>query len=194
MPAKSVDTATTIPAADPTIPTSIILRSKITPNFTIEVGSRVINSCTILKNVIEHTDNSGFIDVDMNQKQLEKFVDLHNHFDSPSDPKDPEFTTKIFDTFSGEEFKDFTFKADFLDSQRFLEAAGDYVLNRIEFDDVQKIIEYLELEDDYIPEERKAMEEHPLEFFANIKFTDESDGDNDDDIIDPTILEPEAIN
>ena len=172
-------------AAETTVPfEKVILRSLATPGFTIEVGPRIINSCSILKNVTQHTDNSDTIEVEMNQKQLEKFVELHNHFETPDSPKDPEFTKSIFDSFTDDEFKDFTFKADFLDSQRFLEAAGDYVLNKINDLEVPEIQKYLELIDDFTPDERRALEESPLEFFSGIKFKDEMEKENEDQGID----------
>uniref|UniRef100_A0A914PFM5 SKP1 component dimerisation domain-containing protein n=1 Tax=Panagrolaimus davidi TaxID=227884 RepID=A0A914PFM5_9BILA len=66
------------------------------------------------------------------------------------------------------EFKELCWKADYLDSQRFLEAAGDYVMAIMEEMEVKQIQEYLNIVDDYTPEERKAMEEHPLEFFTGV--------------------------
>jgi hypothetical protein len=148
----------------------MFLRSTVDPGFKIEIGPSVINSCSILKNVTEYTDDSEPVDVDMSQKQLEKFVELHNHFD-PSDPitkKDIEWTNTFFKQFTEEEFKEFCWKADFLDSQRFLEAAGDFVLSVFEEMEVPDIQRYLNIVDDYTPEERKAMEEHPLEFFTGV--------------------------
>uniref|UniRef100_A0AC35GNV2 Uncharacterized protein n=1 Tax=Panagrolaimus sp. PS1159 TaxID=55785 RepID=A0AC35GNV2_9BILA len=69
---------------------------------------------------------------------------------------------------SENEFKELCWKADFLDSQRFLEAAGDYVLSKMEEMEVQQIQEYLNIQDDFTLEERKAMEEHPLKFFSGV--------------------------
>lgn len=147
----------------------LTLRSKIDPLFTIEVDHRVIDSCSILKNVTEHTDNAEAVEVEMTPVQLSKFVELLNHFDGPEAPKDPEFTTAFFKEFSDAEFKDLCWKADYLDSQRFLEAAGDFVLAKFEDMEVPEIQDYLGIVDDYTPEERKAMEAHPLEFFTGIQ-------------------------
>uniref|UniRef100_A0A914YT34 SKP1 component dimerisation domain-containing protein n=1 Tax=Panagrolaimus superbus TaxID=310955 RepID=A0A914YT34_9BILA len=78
---------------------------------------------------------------------------------------------------SDEDFKELCWKADYLDSQRFLEAAGDFVLNKLEDMEVKEIQEYLNIVDDYTPEERKAMEEHPLEFFTGVSIQqDEAEG------------------
>uniref|UniRef100_A0A914PL14 SKP1-like protein n=1 Tax=Panagrolaimus davidi TaxID=227884 RepID=A0A914PL14_9BILA len=148
----------------------MFLRSKINPEFQIEVGPSVINCCNILKNVTEHTDNSDAIEVDMTQKQLEKFVELHNHFPSTAKitDKDLEWTNAFFKEMPESEFKELCWKADYLDSQRFLEAAGDFVMAIMEEMEVKQIQEYLNIVDDYTPEERKAMEEHPLEFFTGV--------------------------
>uniref|UniRef100_A0A914Y939 Uncharacterized protein n=1 Tax=Panagrolaimus superbus TaxID=310955 RepID=A0A914Y939_9BILA len=146
----------------------ITLRSSIDPKFSIEVDDRVIQSCTILRNVQEHTNDDGEVDVDMTQRQLQNFVDLHNHFPSADAPKDLEWTNNFFREMPETEFKELCWKADYLDSQRFLEAAGDFVLNQMENFDVPEIQSYLNVVDDYTPEERRAMEEHPLEFFTGV--------------------------
>uniref|UniRef100_A0A914YRL4 SKP1-like protein n=1 Tax=Panagrolaimus superbus TaxID=310955 RepID=A0A914YRL4_9BILA len=148
----------------------MFLRSKIDPEFQIEVGPSVINCCNILKNVTEHTDNSDAVEVEMSQIQLEKFVELHNHFPAIAaiTDKDLEWTNAFFKEMSDQDFKELCWKADYLDSQRFLEAAGDFVLNKLEDMEVKDIQEYLNIVDDYTPEERKAMEEHPLEFFTGV--------------------------
>uniref|UniRef100_A0A914QK95 Uncharacterized protein n=1 Tax=Panagrolaimus davidi TaxID=227884 RepID=A0A914QK95_9BILA len=152
----------------------MFLRSKINPEFQIEVGSSVINCCNILMNVTEHTDNSDAVEVDMTQKQLvkqlEKFVELHNHFPSTAKltDKDLEWTNAFFKEMPENEFKELCWKADYLDSQRFLEAAGDFVMAIMEEMEVPQIQKYLNIVDDYTPEERKAMEEHPLEFFTGV--------------------------
>uniref|UniRef100_A0AC35F3P0 Uncharacterized protein n=1 Tax=Panagrolaimus sp. PS1159 TaxID=55785 RepID=A0AC35F3P0_9BILA len=130
----------------------MFLRSKTNPEFQIEVGPSVINCCSILQNVTEHTDNSDAVEVNMTQKQLEKFVELHNHFPPTATimDKDKEWTNAFFNEMPENEFKELCWKADFLDSQRFLEAAGDFVLSLMD------------------EKERKAMEEHPLEFFTGV--------------------------
>uniref|UniRef100_A0AC35FUF6 Uncharacterized protein n=1 Tax=Panagrolaimus sp. PS1159 TaxID=55785 RepID=A0AC35FUF6_9BILA len=150
----------------------MFLRSKINPEFQTEVGTSVINSCNILKNVTEYTDNSDAVEVDMTQKELEKFVEFHNHFLSTATvtDKDLQWTNAFFKEMPENEFKEFCWKADYLDSQRFLEAAGDYVLSKMEEMEVQQIQEYLNIQDDFTLEERKAMEKHPLEFFNGVFF------------------------
>uniref|UniRef100_A0A914R6Z0 SKP1-like protein n=1 Tax=Panagrolaimus davidi TaxID=227884 RepID=A0A914R6Z0_9BILA len=149
----------------------MFLRSKINPEFQVEIGPSVINCCNILKNVTEHTDNSDAVEVDMTQKQLERFIDLHNHFPAATATladKDLEWTNNFFKQMPENEFKELCWKADYLDSQRFLEAAGDLVLAELENMEVPEIQKYLNIVDDYTPEERKAMEEHPLEFFTGV--------------------------
>uniref|UniRef100_A0A914Q4T8 SKP1-like protein n=1 Tax=Panagrolaimus davidi TaxID=227884 RepID=A0A914Q4T8_9BILA len=146
----------------------LTIRSSIERNFTIEVDERVINSCTILKNVQEHTNDNGEVEVDMTPKQIEKFVELHNHFATADAPKDLAWTNNFFAAMPEQEFKELCWKADYLDSQRFLEAAGDFVLNSMENMEVPEIQNYLNVVDDYTPEERRAMEEHPLEFFTGV--------------------------
>uniref|UniRef100_A0AC34G4W8 Uncharacterized protein n=1 Tax=Panagrolaimus sp. ES5 TaxID=591445 RepID=A0AC34G4W8_9BILA len=148
----------------------MFLRSKVNPEFQVEVGPSVINCCNILKNVTEHTDNSDAVEVDMTQTQLEKFVELHNHFPATADitDKDLEWTNNFFKEMSDEDFKELCWKADYLDSQRFLEAAGDFVMHKMEDMEVPDIQKYLNIVDDYTAEERKAMEEHPLEFFTGV--------------------------
>uniref|UniRef100_A0A914PU39 Uncharacterized protein n=1 Tax=Panagrolaimus davidi TaxID=227884 RepID=A0A914PU39_9BILA len=79
-----------------------------------------------------------------------------------------EWTNAFFKELPENEFKELCWKADYLDSQRFLEAAGDYVMTIMEEMEVMQIQEYLNIVDDYTPEERKAMEEHPLEFFTGV--------------------------
>uniref|UniRef100_A0A914QJW2 Uncharacterized protein n=1 Tax=Panagrolaimus davidi TaxID=227884 RepID=A0A914QJW2_9BILA len=158
-------------AAAPEVPAQkMFLRSKINPEFQIEIGPSVINCCNILKNVTEHTDNSDAVEVDMTQIQLERFVELHNHFPATATlaDKDLEWTNNFFKQMPEADFKELCWKADYLDSQRFLEAAGDFVLAELENLEVPEIQKYLNIVDDYTPEERKAMEEHPLEFFTGV--------------------------
>jgi hypothetical protein len=148
----------------------MFLRSKIDPEFQIEIGPSVINCCNILKNVSDYTDNSDAVEVDMTQKQLELFVELHEHFPPTAEitDKDLDWTNMFFKQMPDAFFKELCLKADFLDSQRFLEAAGDFVLEEMEEMDVAQIQQYLNIEDDYTPEERAAMEANPLEFFTGL--------------------------
>uniref|UniRef100_A0A914QGE7 Uncharacterized protein n=1 Tax=Panagrolaimus davidi TaxID=227884 RepID=A0A914QGE7_9BILA len=122
------------------------------------------------KMFLQHTDNSDAVEVDMTQKQLEKFVELHNHFPSTAKitDKDLEWTNAFFKEMPENEFKELCWNTDYLDSQRFLEAAGDFVMTIMEEMEVKQIQEYLNIVDDYTSEERKAMEEHPLEFFTGV--------------------------
>uniref|UniRef100_A0AC35GI46 SKP1 component dimerisation domain-containing protein n=1 Tax=Panagrolaimus sp. PS1159 TaxID=55785 RepID=A0AC35GI46_9BILA len=140
-------------AAAPEVPAQkMFLRSKINPEFQIEIGPSVINC------------------FDMTQIQLERFVELHNHFPATATlaDKDLEWTNNFFKQMPEADFKELCWKADYLDSQRFLEAAGDFVLSELENKEVPEIQKYLNIVDDYTPEERKAMEEHPLEFFTGV--------------------------
>ena len=169
MASTAVDQSTAGAGVDDSAGVKLTLRSKTDSAFTIEVGSHVIEACSILKNVAEHTDNSDAVEVDMTPKQLEDFVKLHDHFKSkPAGEKDLEFTNGFFKAMSDAEFKDLCWKADYLDSQRFLEAAGDFVLAKLEELEVKDIQNFLNIVDDYTPDERKAMEEHPLEFFTGV--------------------------
>ena len=104
----------------------------------------------------------------MTKKQLEDFVAVHNHYPSAKTPNDLQFTIKFFKNHSDADFKALAWKADMFDSDRFISSAGDYVMHLMEGMDVAQIQQYLNIVDDYTPEERIAMEEHPLEFFAGI--------------------------
>uniref|UniRef100_A0A914PSM3 SKP1 component dimerisation domain-containing protein n=1 Tax=Panagrolaimus davidi TaxID=227884 RepID=A0A914PSM3_9BILA len=86
-----------------------------------------------------------------------------------------EWTNAFFKEMPENEFKELCWKADYLDSQRFLEAAGDFVMAIMEEMEVKQIQEYLNIVDDYTPEERKAMEEHPLEFFTGVSIQQDED-------------------
>uniref|UniRef100_A0A914YJ03 Uncharacterized protein n=1 Tax=Panagrolaimus superbus TaxID=310955 RepID=A0A914YJ03_9BILA len=124
---------------------TLVLRSLIDPKFSVEVDGRVIKSCSILQNVQDCTNNDGEVEVNMTQKQIEKFVHLHNHFPSADSPKDIEWTNNFFREMPENEFKDFCFKADFLDSQRFIEASGDYAVTLIDEFDIDAIQDYFNI-------------------------------------------------
>uniref|UniRef100_A0AC35EZD6 Uncharacterized protein n=1 Tax=Panagrolaimus sp. PS1159 TaxID=55785 RepID=A0AC35EZD6_9BILA len=85
------------------VPQKMFLRSRINPEFQIEVGR---------------------------SKQLEMFVELHNHFPriAKNTDKDLDWTNMFFKQMPKAFFKELLWKADFLDSRRFLVAAGDFVL------------------------------------------------------------------
>ena len=164
-------------------PPKLQLHSLINPTFYIEVDERVIASSDVLSNLVckffptyfhylihlvsASTSNNAPVDVDMSEKQLKIFVELHEHFPSPDAPADTPFTNGIFSQLTDDEYKELCWKANYLDSQRFLEAAGQYALSKMEEFSVPEIQNFLNIIDDYTPEERKAMEEHPLEFFTS---------------------------
>uniref|UniRef100_A0AC35FEM9 Uncharacterized protein n=1 Tax=Panagrolaimus sp. PS1159 TaxID=55785 RepID=A0AC35FEM9_9BILA len=152
------------------VPQKMFLRSKINPKFQIEIGPSVINCCSILKNGLEHTDNSDAVEVDMTQKQLEMFVELHNHFPPTAEitDKDLDWTNMFFNQMPDAFFKELCWKADVLDSRRFLEAAGDFVMEQMEAMNVAQMQQYFNSEDDYTPEERAAMEANFFEFFTGL--------------------------
>uniref|UniRef100_A0AC35F3K7 SKP1 component dimerisation domain-containing protein n=1 Tax=Panagrolaimus sp. PS1159 TaxID=55785 RepID=A0AC35F3K7_9BILA len=154
---------------------TLILRSTVDPEFTIEVDDRVIKSCSVLKNLQDVTKDKGEVPVEMSQRQLGKFVEFHNHFASVDDEKDLEYTNAFFEKIPEAELKDLCFKADFLDSQRFLEAVGDFLLHKFENAEVDEIRRYLNVVNDYTPEERQALEDHPLEFFTGISIQNNAD-------------------
>ena len=153
----------------------MILRSKIDTDFQIEVDSKVINCCNILKNVTEHTDNSDAVDVDMSKWQLEKFVELHNHFEDPSnlEEKDLEWSNAFFKAMEDQDFKDFFLKAhQCLGSQRFLKSVEDFILFKFENMEVEPN-GYQNIFNDYTPEEEKAIRESPLYIFNGITIQEE---------------------
>uniref|UniRef100_A0AC34G2A8 BART domain-containing protein n=1 Tax=Panagrolaimus sp. ES5 TaxID=591445 RepID=A0AC34G2A8_9BILA len=151
------------------------LRSTIDPEFSIEVDERVIKSSLILTNVQANTNDRGEVKVQLNQKCLEKFVQFHNHFPSATAPKDIEWTNAFFREMPENEFKELCRQADFLDSERFIEAAGDFALCLVEQNDVAGIQRYFDIVDDYTPVERRTMEDHMLEFFTGASIVTDAD-------------------
>uniref|UniRef100_A0AC34FR79 SKP1 component dimerisation domain-containing protein n=1 Tax=Panagrolaimus sp. ES5 TaxID=591445 RepID=A0AC34FR79_9BILA len=144
-------------------------------NFKIEVGDKVIEACPILRNVSTFSIDNDPVEVDMSQKQLEKFVELHNHFaeDDPWDKTDPKWVKEFFFKMSDEEFKKLCWKADYLDSQRFLNNAANYLLIKLEAMTVEEIQEYLNIVNDYTEDEKIAIESGPLKYFINIAVVEE---------------------
>uniref|UniRef100_A0AC34G3X7 Uncharacterized protein n=1 Tax=Panagrolaimus sp. ES5 TaxID=591445 RepID=A0AC34G3X7_9BILA len=86
--------------------------------------------------LLSNTNDRGEVKVQLNQKCLEKFVQFHNHFPSATAPKDIEWTNAFFREMPENEFKELCRQADFLDSQRFIEAAGDFAVSLVEQNDV----------------------------------------------------------
>uniref|UniRef100_A0A914Q693 Uncharacterized protein n=1 Tax=Panagrolaimus davidi TaxID=227884 RepID=A0A914Q693_9BILA len=154
----------------------IILSSKI-ENFKIQVGPKVIKACSILKNVLKFTnDAESIIEVEMTQKQLEKFIELHEHFseDDPWNKKEQYWMKKFFSKMSDEDFKELCWKADYLDSQRFLNNAAFYLLSKLQTMKIADFQQYLNIVNDYSEDEKQAIKDGPFKYFTSIAIEQEN--------------------
>uniref|UniRef100_A0A914Y5B8 Uncharacterized protein n=1 Tax=Panagrolaimus superbus TaxID=310955 RepID=A0A914Y5B8_9BILA len=134
----------------------------------IPIDQNIIDSSTFLTNISETCTEDTTIDVNMTSKQLQQFVTFFNHYPSTNAPQDEEFETQFFGALTNEEFYALCNAIDFFDSDRFTEAAGDFVLrDKIPEMKTEDIRNYLGIKNDMEDKKVELFDPSSLNYFRN---------------------------
>uniref|UniRef100_A0AC34F3D7 Uncharacterized protein n=1 Tax=Panagrolaimus sp. ES5 TaxID=591445 RepID=A0AC34F3D7_9BILA len=134
----------------------------------VPIDQKIIDSSTFLTNLSETCTEDTIIDVNMTSKQLKQFITFFDHYPSAKAPQDEEFETTFFGALTDDEFYSLCNAIDFFDSDRFTEAAGDFVLrDKIPGMKTEEIRDYLGIKDDMEDKKVELLDPSALEYFRN---------------------------
>uniref|UniRef100_A0AC34GTC0 Uncharacterized protein n=1 Tax=Panagrolaimus sp. ES5 TaxID=591445 RepID=A0AC34GTC0_9BILA len=147
---------------------SITLISCSIPEFQVEVGVNVINGCRTLKNAVEYCNNVEPITVPLKKNQLETLVKFYQVYQEIAYGSH-QWIHSFFENFTDEELLEFAKTGDYLHSNDIFGAIAirlSFKLENMSTHDLTQFLDYLNIVDDYTPEERILIQENPLKFFA----------------------------
>uniref|UniRef100_A0AC35FCY6 BTB domain-containing protein n=1 Tax=Panagrolaimus sp. PS1159 TaxID=55785 RepID=A0AC35FCY6_9BILA len=133
-------------------------------NKVFQVNQKVIDASVLLKNSCEFTDITEPILLNCSSKCLDAFIKVINHYDEIIDVHDTEFEIKLFESFNREDLGKLVEQIGYLDSDFFVEAIADVILDRIEGFSWKEIQAYFDLEDDFTEKERYQIEDNKFEY------------------------------